>query len=131
MLKFSTICHPQTDGQPKVVNRSLRTLLRVLVKKNTKTWDLLVAHVEFAYNWSPNRTTKETLFKIVYGNNPLSPIDLTPLPLKEIMSTEVSKWVKEIQELHKRVQGQTEKSNERYQSLANKHCKPALFQLRD
>jgi len=117
-LKFSITCHPQTDDQTEVVNRLLGTLLKVLVKKNIKAWDLLLAHAEFAYNRSPNRTTKETPFKIVYGNDPLSPIDLTPLPLKERMSTKASKQVKEIQELHKRVQGQIGKSNERNQSQA-------------
>ena len=50
MLKFSTTCHPQTE----VVNRSLGMLLWVLVKKNTKAWDLLLAHAKFAYNRSPN-----------------------------------------------------------------------------
>ena len=62
-LKHCTTCHPQME----VVNRSLGTLLRVLVKKNLKAWDLLPAHAEFAYNRSPNCTTKESPFKIVYG----------------------------------------------------------------
>ena len=53
----------------EVVNRSLGTLLMVLVKKNTKAWDLLLAHVESAYNRSPNRTTEETPFNIVYGHS--------------------------------------------------------------
>nr|KYP32262.1 Retrovirus-related Pol polyprotein from transposon 17.6 [Cajanus cajan] len=38
-LVYSTTCHPQTDGQTEVVNRSLSTLLRVLLKGNKKTWD--------------------------------------------------------------------------------------------
>jgi len=106
-------------------------LLRVLIKKNAKAWDLFLAHSEFTYNRSPNRTTKEAPFKIVYGNNPISPLNLTLLPLKERLSTEASKRVKEIQELHKKVQGQIEKSNERYPSQANKHGKQALFQPGD
>jgi len=47
-LKYSTICHPQTDGQTEVTNRTLGTLLRALIKPHTKAWDLLLPHAEFA-----------------------------------------------------------------------------------
>jgi hypothetical protein len=38
-LLFSTICHPQTDGQTEVVNRTLSTMLRAVLKKNIKMWE--------------------------------------------------------------------------------------------
>jgi len=102
-------------------------MLRVLVKKNVKAWHLLLAYADFAYNRSPKHTTKETQFKIIYGQDPLSPINLTPLALKDRMSVEASKRVKEIQELHKKIQGQIMNSNEHYRSQANKHRKQVLF----
>src|ERR1041385_2311749 len=49
-LLFSTAYHPQTDGQTEVVNRSLSTLLRKLIKKNIKEWEDHLSVAEFAYN---------------------------------------------------------------------------------
>ncbi|XP_031403186.1 uncharacterized protein LOC116212684, partial [Punica granatum] len=80
-LLFSTTCHPQTDGQTEVVNRTLSTLLRAIIKKNIKTWEECLPHVEFAYNRSVHSATKFSPFEIVYGFNPLTPLDLSHLPL--------------------------------------------------
>jgi len=84
-----------------------------------------------AYNQSPNRTTKESPFKVVHGQNPLRPLDLTPFHPRESLSTKASKRVREIQEFHKRIQQKIKKTNEYYQSQANKHSKQALFQPGD
>ncbi|WVZ78207.1 hypothetical protein U9M48_025956 [Paspalum notatum var. saurae] len=58
-LLFSTTCHPQTDGQTEVVNRTLSTMLRAVLKKNLKMWEKCLPHVEFAYNRAVHSTTKE------------------------------------------------------------------------
>ena len=80
---FSTTCHPQTDGQTEVVNRTLSTLLRAIISKDIKTWEDYLPHVEFTYNCSVHSTSKYSSFETVYGFNPLSPFDLSPLPVSE------------------------------------------------
>jgi hypothetical protein len=75
-LLFSTTCHPQTDGQIKVENRTLSTMLRVVLKMNIKVWEDYFPHVEFAHNRSLHSTTKMCPFHIVYGLLPHAPIDL-------------------------------------------------------
>jgi hypothetical protein len=64
---FSTTCHPQTDGQTEVVNTTLSTMLRVVLKKNIKMWEECLPHVEFAYKRLLQSTTKMCPFEIVYG----------------------------------------------------------------
>ncbi|PKI47872.1 hypothetical protein CRG98_031746 [Punica granatum] len=78
-LLFSTACHPQTDGQIEVVNRTLSSLIRAVVNKNLKSWDTCLALVEFSYNGSIHSTTRKTSFKVVYGFNLITPLDLVPL----------------------------------------------------
>ena len=80
---FSTTWQPQTDGQTEVVNRTLSTLFRAIIKKNIKTWEDYFPHVEFAYNHTIHFATKFSPFEIVYGFNPLTPLDLSYLPMSE------------------------------------------------
>lgn len=65
---FSTLAAPFTE----------------VIKKNIGfKWGDCLPHVEFAYNRSIHSATKYSPFEIVYGFNPLTPLDLTPLPVSE------------------------------------------------
>ncbi|XP_056691738.1 uncharacterized protein, partial [Spinacia oleracea] len=92
-LLFSTSHHPQTDGQTEVTNRTLGTLLRGLVSKTQKDWDVKLAHAEFAYNRSPTYATGHSPFEVVYGINPYLPLDLIPLPKDELFEEGDLVWV--------------------------------------
>ncbi|GKV11020.1 hypothetical protein SLEP1_g22309 [Rubroshorea leprosula] len=73
-LLFSITCHPQIDGQTEVVNRTVSALLST--------------------NCSP--------FEVVYGFNPLTPLDLLPLPIDEQASLDGNKKAEVVKQLHER-----------------------------
>jgi RNase H-like domain found in reverse transcriptase/Integrase zinc binding domain/Integrase core domain len=130
-LLFSTSCHPQTDGQTEVVNRTLTTLLRAIVKSNIKRWEECLPHVEFAYNRTTHSATKMTPFEVVYGKNPLTPLDLTPLPMKEKEHFDGRKRAEFVKQLHERTRLQLERRTEQYVQQANKGRKKVTFKPGD
>ncbi|GKC80815.1 RNA-directed DNA polymerase, partial [Tanacetum coccineum] len=79
-LQFSSSYHPQTDGQTEVVNQSLGNLLCSLIGDNAKQWDFILPQAELAYNRSVNRTTGKSPFEVVCGRNPITTLDLVPVP---------------------------------------------------
>jgi hypothetical protein len=99
-LLFSSSSHPQTNGQTEVVNRSLGNLLRVLIKKNTKSWEECIPHAEFAYNRAQHSLTKRSPFEIVYGFNPPTSLDLLALPLHERVNMDITKRADIMKNLH-------------------------------
>jgi hypothetical protein len=130
-LLFSTTCHPQTDGQTEVVNRTLTQLLRTVVHKNLKTWEDCLPFIEFAYNMAMHSTTSYSPFEIVYGFNPLTPLDLMPLPIDGRSSLDGQKKAELVKSLHERVRLQIARKNERVASQANKGRRRVIFEPGD
>ncbi|OMO53322.1 reverse transcriptase [Corchorus capsularis] len=128
-LLFSTTCHPQTDGQTEVVNRTLSTLLRALIKKNLRIWEDCLPHVEFAYNRSIHSTTGYSPFETVYGFNLLIPLDLLSLPLS--VQVDGERKADFVKDLHAKVRAQIEKKTQHYMKVANKGRKEVIFEPGD
>ncbi|CAJ2651349.1 unnamed protein product [Trifolium pratense] len=125
-LLFNTSHHPQTDGQTEVTNRTLGTLLRGLVSKTQKDWDLKLAHAEFAYNRSPTYATNHSPFEVVYGVNPYLPLDLIVMPKEELVHPDAEAKLKAMIKLHKQMQERIKAVNEVYKQRS-KNKKPKLF----
>jgi RNase H-like domain found in reverse transcriptase/Reverse transcriptase (RNA-dependent DNA polymerase)/Integrase zinc binding domain/Integrase core domain len=130
-LLFSTTCHPQTDGQTEVVNRTLGQLLRTMVRSNLKSWEDCLPFVEFAYNRCIHSSTGYSPFEVVYGFNPLTPLDLMPLPFKEIVSTDGKKKADLVKSIHEKARAQIEKKNEHYANQKNKGRRVMQFEPGD
>ena len=130
-LLFSTTCHPQTDGQTEVVNRTLSTMLRAVLKTNLRLWEECLPHIEFAYNRSVHSTTKLSPFQVVYGFNPRAPIDLLPLPPSETINLDASQRSEFILKMHETTKLNIEKMNEIYRIAGNKGRKEVILEPGD
>ena len=81
-LNFSSAYHPQTDGQTKVVNRSLGNLLRCLAGEHVKSCDQKLCQAEFAHNHAVNQSIGFSPFTVVCSIVTRGLLDLIPLPDK-------------------------------------------------
>ena len=73
-------------------------------------------------------TTSYSPFEIVYGFNPLTPLDLMPLPIDGRSSLDGQKKAELVKSLHERVRLQIAQKNERFASQANKGRRRVIFE---
>ncbi|GJX83256.1 RNA-directed DNA polymerase [Tanacetum coccineum] len=128
-LNFSSTAHPQTDGQTKVVDRTLGNIIHCLCGEKPNLWDVLLAQAEFAYNSAVHSSTGFLPFEVVYKTTPRHVVDLVDLHGK--MNIQANKMVGDIQATHEVVRVKITESNVKYKFEADKHRCEKLFQIDD
>lgn len=93
-LQRSTAYHPQTDGQTKVVNRTLETYLRCFCSDCPKDWITYLPLAEWWYNTTYHSTIKCTLYEVLYGQKP-------PVYLPYLVGKVQLRWWTEIFQLER------------------------------
>ena len=68
-MKLSTAYYPQTDGQTERINQELEQYLRVFIDHRQEQWPDWLGMAEFAYNNKIHTATKNSLFKVNYGQD--------------------------------------------------------------
>ena len=63
----TTAYHPQTDGLVERFHRTLTYMLAKSVQQDGKDWDQRLPYVLFAYRSSPQSSTGESPFYLLYG----------------------------------------------------------------
>lgn len=75
---MSSSYYPQTDGQTKVVNRTLEQYLRCFSDVQLRCWKDWLPWAEFSYNTSSHSATGTTHFEAVYEVPPPSLLSYVP-----------------------------------------------------
>ena len=130
-LKFSMAFHPQTDGQTKVVNRSLGNLFRCLVVEANRYWDSILPVAQLEYNSPVNRSIGTSPFEVVHGYTTRKPLDLLPMSLHVRISKSAEAFAQHVHDLHNEIRKNIQASNSQYKIHADTHRRHAEFQVGD
>ena len=105
--------------------------MRAIIKKNLKTWEDCLPHVEFAYNRAVHYATRFSPFEIVYGVNPLTLLDLLPLPLSKHVNLYGKTKTEFMKKIHEDARRNIERHTETYVKQANNGRREVVFEPRD
>jgi len=72
--------NPSCDGLVERTNSTLCQTLSMFVSKHQKDWDVFIPAALMAFRTSPNESTGESPFYLLYGREPLLPMDVSLLP---------------------------------------------------
>ena len=72
--------HPQTNATVERLNSFILQTLRMYVNRNQDNWPDLLPSIMMAYRMSPNASTQESPFQILFGREPTLPIDVALTP---------------------------------------------------
>ena len=70
---------------------------------------------EYAYNRARHSTTGKSPFEVVYGFNPLSPLDILPLPLQERANMDASARATYLKKMHEETRSTIERQAQHQQ----------------
>ncbi|MCO5583084.1 hypothetical protein L7F22_036991 [Adiantum nelumboides] len=125
-LKFSSLFHPQTDGQLEEANSTVLDLLKCYVSEHKATWERSLPLVEYAYNNTVHTSTGKVPFEIVEGGKKVPPILQTNDKIFE-----VDKYVQNTDEAYRKIKLALEKTQSKQKKATDRHRRELVFSLGD
>ncbi|KAI9112320.1 hypothetical protein K1719_016843 [Acacia pycnantha] len=127
-LRFSSACHPQTDGQSERTIQTLEDMLRACDLDFKGSWDRHLSLAEFAYNNSYHASIQMAPFEALYGRKCQSPLCWTDSSERQLLGPDMLEQTSEqIALIKKRLLATQRKQN----SYANKRRRPLKFYVGD
>ena len=115
-LNFSTVSHPQMDGQSERVIQVLEDMLRSCVIDYEGSWDRHIPLVEFVYNNSFQSSIGMASYEALYGRKCRTPLCWTKLSEKKVIDLNL---IQETEEKLKIIREKLKMAMDRQKSYAD------------
>jgi len=114
--KLSMAYYPQMDGQMERINQELEQYLRVFIDHRQEQWLDWLGTAEFVYNNKVHATTKTSLFKANYGQDPKMGFE----GRRKRKYEAVEKFVERMRKIQEKVKAVLGKAQEKMKKFANR-----------
>ena len=74
--QFSSLGHPQENGQTKVTNRTLRKIIKAKLDDAKGAWPEEFLSILWAYRTTVRTPTRETPFRLTYGTEAVISVEM-------------------------------------------------------
>ncbi|KAG8500109.1 hypothetical protein CXB51_003598 [Gossypium anomalum] len=127
-LYFSTVFHPQKDGQSERVIQVLEDMLRCCILEFEGNWERYIPLIEFAYNNSYQSSIKMAPYEALYGRKCRTLLYWTELNERKIHGVDL---IRETEEKVKVIRDSLKVASYRQKSYADLKRKEIEFQVGD
>ena len=76
-LRFTSVAHPQANGQAEVANRIILDGLKKRIEKSRNNWVDEILPILWAYRTTCRVTTNATPFMLAYGAEAVVPVEIS------------------------------------------------------
>ena len=128
----TSVYHPQANGKCERYNRVQNDMLAKLVDRTHRNWDSKIPSILSAYRTAKNETTKFSPFFVLYGRDPVLPVDTLLAPKYRYHGDEyVPCMLETMHNVHHQIQHNLENSHEKNKTYYDKKAKPVNIHVGD
>lgn len=130
----TTAYHPQCDAIVERFNSTIAQSLSMYVSTDQKDWDVYLPSVLFAYRVSPQATTLDSPFYLLYGREPRLPPDvklLAPSNLSSSVEEHRKRIVQQVEDAQTLARQNIQKAQQKMKALYDRNSRPAIYDVGD
>ena len=128
----TSIYHPSSNGKCERYNRVQNDMIAKLVDPSQRDWDTKIPSILSAYRTAKNETTKFSPFYIMYGRDPVLPVDTLLAPKYRYQGSDyVPIMLENLHTAYHQVQHNLSSGHERNKVYYDRKAKPVNFTVGD